>query len=56
MLQTLKNIWAKVEPYLAKAYSYSAVGVGIAIGYFGHGPIKLACDFVIGLVKVLFKL
>jgi hypothetical protein len=41
----------------AKAvYAVSPVAVGLCAGYFGHGPISLACSVALVLLKGLLKL
>jgi len=56
MKAKLLALWAQVQPWLAKAYGWSHLACGIAIGYFGHGLIKAAVDAAVQAVKIVLKL
>ena len=56
MKAKLLAVWAKVQPWLAKAYGWSPLACGIAIGYFGHGMIKAGVDAAVQIVKTILKI
>ncbi len=54
MKEKLLSYFAAAKPYIQKAYSASPFFLGLAVGYLGHGPLKLAFGFVSAVFKGLF--
>lgn len=52
-MDKLKALWGKVQPVLAKVYAWSPLACGIALGYCGHGPIKLVLEAAAKLAKAV---
>jgi len=44
MKDKLLALWVKAQPLVQKAYAWSPLACGIALGYLGHPLIKLALD------------
>jgi hypothetical protein len=51
MKEKLLALWAKVQPWLDKAWAWSPFACGLVCGYFGKPIIQLAIDVAAKLIK-----
>lgn len=56
MKEKLMLLAQQIKPLAQKVVSASPLPIGIAIGYFGHGPIGLVAQGALSLAKLLLKI